>query len=52
MNFVALKKHSTVSYFSLNFDFRLKLQMIPEIKKNILNILQKVSQVKSLLENL
>ena len=33
MNFVALKTHSTVSYFRLNFDFRLKLQMIPEIKK-------------------
>ena len=33
MNFAALMTHSTVSYFSLSFDFRLKLQTIPEIKK-------------------
>ena len=30
--FAALKTHSTASYFSLNVDFRLKLQTIPEIK--------------------
>ena len=44
--FAALKKHSTVSYFSYNFDFCLKLQTIPKINKNVLNILQKVSPVK------
>ena len=44
--FAALKKHSTVSYFSYNFDFCLKLQAIPKINKNVLNILQKVSLVK------
>ena len=44
--FAALRKHSTVSYFSYNFDFCLKLQTIAEINKNVLNILQKVSPVK------
>ena len=31
--FAALKTHLTLSYFILNFDFFLKLQAIPEIKK-------------------
>ena len=31
--FAVLKTHSTVSYFSLNFGFCLKLQTIPDIKK-------------------
>ena len=44
--FAALKKHSTVSYFSYNFDFCLKLQTILKKKKNVLNILQNVSPVK------
>ena len=44
--FAALKKQSTVSYFSYNFDFCLKLQTIAEINKNVQNILQKVSPVK------
>ena len=44
--FAALKKHSTVSYFSYNFDFCLKLQTILEVNKNVLNILQNVSPVK------
>ena len=45
--FAALKKHSTVSYFSYNFNFCLKLQTIAEINKNVQNILQKVSPVKT-----